>query len=108
MDPRLAIQVYTGPTASAQAAAEEVMHHLNEQQLRQMIAEALYTGRMQGTREGSRVTAARANQNMKQANEAIRELQSQKDFDEFMLGSIGGALIVKGIVDKRNEEEDNA
>ena len=101
MDPRLAIQVYTGPTASAEAAAEAVMHHLNEQQLREMIAEALYTGRKQGLQEGNRVTAA-------QANDVIRDLQSQKDLDEFMLGSIGGALVVKGLVDKHNEDEDNA
>ena len=80
-----------------------------------MLAEALYTGRKQGLQEGNRVTANRANQNMKvanqnikAANDRIRELQSEKDLDEFLMYGLGTGLVVDGILDQRREEETNA
>ena len=112
MDPRLAIQVYTGPTATAEAAAETVMHHLNEQQLRSMIADALYTGRMQGTKEGRRTIIEKTNERTRQANQAvrdandrIREIEMDKDINDAVLYSGIGGITLAALA-KRSEEED--
>ena len=116
MDPRLAIQVYTGPTATAEAAAEAVMHHLSEQQLRLMIADALYTGRMQGTKEGRRTIIKKtnertrqANQTVRDANERMRQMEMDKDINDALLYSGIGGLTLAALAKRSNEEdEDNA
>ena len=101
MDPRLAIQVYTGPTATAEAAAEAVMHHLSDRQLREMLADALYTGRKQGTQEGRRVT-------VKEANETIADLQSKQELEEALLYSGVAGIALGNVFEKTQGDEDDA